>query len=359
MIDADRFAHRTGRTARMGAAGTSVLLYDPSAGEGWLVPSLARMLGIKMLHADAPSHSQVLAAAMDGVTDRLNAADPYLVAALRDQARALLEKDADVLAKALAAMCGRHGLPTRRSLLDNREGMVTVHAQWAAGAAAGGGGGLSPSALTQAVRARLGGFKLGRVSMCADGTAVFDVPLKAAHQLCAPPAGEDTPHDLRFSQPDALPPLQGRTASAPADREVRGWGFQRGPTHPPKRTGDSNQGTGGRRCGLPSPRIAMGRAIASNALGGVCVASPSPRLLTAQLEASLVRAGHGRERHGSEGHRREGGKATKLDKVMEVNATKLGTRGNATELLPPQDRSLAASVGTGGGGPGGLGADRG
>lgn len=59
MINVEQFVHRTGRTGRMGRSGTSVLLYDPGAGETALLGVLERQLKCALRHADAPSPEEV------------------------------------------------------------------------------------------------------------------------------------------------------------------------------------------------------------------------------------------------------------------------------------------------------------
>lgn len=99
---------------------------------------------------------------------------------------ALEQEGAMALARAMAALGGvQHTV--ERSLLDSREGQVTIQASLKAADARRNeedaeeateeGGVVVPSMVMEEVRARLGGkkLKMGRVWLCKDGSAIFDV----------------------------------------------------------------------------------------------------------------------------------------------------------------------------------------
>jgi superfamily II DNA/RNA helicase len=54
------FARRTGRTGRMGNAGVNIVMYDPTAGEAGLLPTLERAAGIKFAPLEPPSSKDLI-----------------------------------------------------------------------------------------------------------------------------------------------------------------------------------------------------------------------------------------------------------------------------------------------------------
>jgi len=214
LVNAEQFVHRTGRTGRMGASGTSLLLFDPTAGETALLSVLERSIGATFAITDAPAADARARAAVDLATRR--------IAAVSDEAAQLFDQDAQalldihgprVLARALAALGGLTQPLPARSLLDGSEGVRTVCAHARSGLDGEEGRGVTPSDVTEELRAALGVKKIGRVSLCADGGAVVDVTEPQAQQLLAwvlPPSSVIS----RFSLPDALPRLKtGKQAS--------------------------------------------------------------------------------------------------------------------------------------------------
>lgn len=209
VVNVEQFVHRTGRTGRMGASGTSLLLFDPTAGETALLPVLERSIGDTFAITDAPAADARARAAGDLATRRIAAVSEEAAQLFDQDAQALLDNHGPrVLARALAALGGLTQPLPARSLLDGREGFRTVCAHARVGRDdKEEGRGVTPSDVTEELRAALGVKKIGRVSLCADGGAVVDVTEPQAQQLLSwalPPSSAIS----RFSLPDALPVLQ-------------------------------------------------------------------------------------------------------------------------------------------------------
>ena len=193
VVNTEQFIHRTGRTGRMGAAGTSVLLFDPTAGEAALLPVLERAVGAEFVLVDAPAPDACACAAAVLAEQRLASVSDEAARLFAAEAERLLAKSARedgvggaggqlLLARALAALGGVLQPPVPRSLLDGREGMRTICVHPLSpgeGGDALGAAAVTPSVVTDALRAALGVKKIGRVSLCKNGCAVVDV--SAAH----------------------------------------------------------------------------------------------------------------------------------------------------------------------------------
>lgn len=217
VVNVEQFLHRTGRTARMGTTGTSLLLLDPGAGEEALVAPIEREFGAPFKRVHLPSPSDLSLAAAQLATKRMEEVDAEAAAMLMKAAEALIaEQGAAGVARALAALGGLLASPPRRSLLDASQGVVTVQAHTSLASEEGGGGaGLTPSEVTVALREILGPTKVGRISGCEDGSAVIDVTPEQADLLAAASPAQES-RVRRFSLPAQLPPLAQRRKPIPA-----------------------------------------------------------------------------------------------------------------------------------------------
>jgi len=212
--DSELYIHRTGRAGRFGSTRTAdaILFYDRSQGEiatlNKLQDDMARLRGVDILPRQLPSSSEVMEASYDRVS-RLceeyasraeteeNAGDgtQSLVQYFEDKLSANLaaenesifgnsksEKESFLmhrLATAMAALSGLDSVVPPRSLLtsDPRDRTIRVRNE-----SCNASNPLSPSEVTKVVKA-LGSGKLGRISVCDDGSAVFDLGAKKAERL--------------------------------------------------------------------------------------------------------------------------------------------------------------------------------
>jgi superfamily II DNA/RNA helicase len=194
--DSDLYLHRSGRAGRIGGGSKpadAIILYDPAAGEGKLLPELEKELdhcfGIHIQPRSLPSPSEVMEASYiraKRVCEDVAAGDDNFLSYFRGKVESELVHSASShdreealmmrLAAAMAALSGLGGAVTPRSLLtaDTRDRTVRV---WSDGKDV-----LSPPEVTQFVKG-LGSGKLGRVTICKDGSAVFDLSVKRAERL--------------------------------------------------------------------------------------------------------------------------------------------------------------------------------
>jgi superfamily II DNA/RNA helicase len=211
------YTHRTGRAGRVRRSqphsamkrtgntsppANAIVLYDPSIGEGKLVPDLAadvkRTLKVEMRPMTAPSSMEIVDAAYDRAflaferekDDDDDAPSASVSSDLASYFRSRLEEDLDVsdpgavldhLARAMAAFSNldptlspyeAHG-----SLLCGDPGLRTVRISRKHGSSA-----LSPPEVTAFCKEH-GSGKLGRVTICDDGSAVLDLPTKRARKV--------------------------------------------------------------------------------------------------------------------------------------------------------------------------------
>lgn len=202
----------------------AILLYDPATGEGKILSGLVRgvreELGVNILPKPIPSSAQVAEAAYQRTAQRLfinrDAAsqDPHGNGGLAEYFKMQLEKDENVstkltdpnylmdyLAKAMVAMSQldtnlspyeQHsslltGSPDDRTLLLSRATPLT------------------PQEVTQFCKG-LGSGKLGRVEICVDGSAIFDLPVKRANKLVQAVAASSADNeDWHLELPTSLP----------------------------------------------------------------------------------------------------------------------------------------------------------
>lgn len=198
------YTHRSGRTGRVRSAhlqrgsietANAIMLYDPAVGEGKLVPELVREvhdeLGIQMLPKPIPSAAEVVEAAYKRMSSILGFGRDTDSGELALHYRSKLEAEEgvdtsdpqqllDYLARAMVAL----------SNLDSSASPFHQHCSLLTGSDAdrtlrlyrNDGATLAPPEVTTFCKS-IGSGKLGRVVICKDGSAVFDLNLKRANKL--------------------------------------------------------------------------------------------------------------------------------------------------------------------------------
>lgn len=192
--DSDLYAHRTGRAGRIGGNSLSadaVTLYDPSEGEWKLIPNLQQDLlsnfGIEMKPKPLPSPSSVMEASYNraraGCNNKSSDKDlhSYFMEKLSSEMDEVPKEEREEyllsnLAAAMASLSGLDSVVTPRSLLtaDSADRTIRVWSEEDKD--------LSPPDVTKFAKG-LGSGKLGRVTICKDGSALFDLPKKRAHKV--------------------------------------------------------------------------------------------------------------------------------------------------------------------------------
>jgi superfamily II DNA/RNA helicase len=219
------YTHRSGRTGRVRAAhqggsietANAIMLYDPAIGEGKLVPDLVREvhdeLRIQMLPKSIPSAAEVVEAAYTRISSTLGLGRDTQTGELALHFRSKLEAEEgidtsdpqqllDYLTRAMVAM----------SSLDSSASPFHQHCSLLSGADADrtlrlyrkDGELLTPPQATMFCKS-IGSGKLGRVMICKDGSAVFDLPFKRASKLVK--VAEDESSDWILELPLTLPEL--------------------------------------------------------------------------------------------------------------------------------------------------------
>jgi len=230
-FDSELFIHRTGRAGRFGSTRTAdtIMLYDRSQGEGTTLKGLQeemkRIRGIEILPKTLPSPGEVMNSAYhralqrfekfdtDGENDRekQDLVQYFENRLMQDvhfdhsdagpsQTESFLMKR---LAAAMAALSGLEEIVPPRSLLTANPSDRTIRA-WNDSCSRSNP--LSPPEVTKLVKA-LGSGKLGRISICEDGSAVFDLSRSKAKRLLQN-VGEDEMSSLvegwHFEMPESL-----------------------------------------------------------------------------------------------------------------------------------------------------------
>jgi superfamily II DNA/RNA helicase len=189
--DSELYTHRTGRAGRIGGGSRradTILLYDPEEGEGRLLPELQDKLnsvGIHLKPRPLPSPMEVMEASYCRAREVCSnvGGKGHVVSYFKDKIESELEETndreqylLDRLAAAMAALVGLGGAVPERSLItaDWRDRTLRV---WSDESVS-----LSPPEVTKFVKG-LGSGKVGRVMICSDGSAVFDLPTKRALRL--------------------------------------------------------------------------------------------------------------------------------------------------------------------------------
>mmetsp|Transcript_28901 Transcript_28901/g.46878 ORF Transcript_28901/g.46878 Transcript_28901/m.46878 type:complete len:779 (+) Transcript_28901:85-2421(+) len=206
-FDSELFIHRTGRAGRFGSTRTAdtIMLYDRSQGEGTTLKELQeemkRLRGVEILQKALPSPGEVMNSAYHRALQRFEKFDTdgeddrekhklvqyfekrLMQDVLLDHSdtepsptESLLMKR---LAAAMAALSGLEEVVPPRSLLTANPSDRTIRA-WNDSCSRNNP--LSPPEVTKLLKA-LGSGKLGRISICEDGSAVFDLSGSKAKRL--------------------------------------------------------------------------------------------------------------------------------------------------------------------------------
>ena len=236
--DSELYIHRTGRAGRFGNTYTAdvIVLYDRARGEGTTLTKLQeemrRLWGVEILPRTLPSPREVMEASyerafwrckefqrraeneedgegtrhlvqffMDKLFDDFDSIDDDSEVDHNGKETLLLRK----LATAMAALSGLEEAVPPRSLLTADPRDRTIRA-WTE--SCNRTNPLSPPEVTQVVKA-LGSGKLGRIYICEDGSAVFDLGTKRAEQLLKKSAEEEwlKSSGWYFEIPSSLPPI--------------------------------------------------------------------------------------------------------------------------------------------------------
>jgi ATP-dependent RNA helicase DDX21 len=220
------YTHRSGRTGRVRSAhlqggsietSNAVMLYDPAVGEGKLVPELVREvqdeLKIQMLPKPIPSAAEVVEAAYKRMSSTLGFGRKTDSGELALHYRSKLEAEEgvdtsdpqqllDYLARAMVAL----------SNLDSSASPFHQHCSLLTGSDAdrtlrlyrNDGEVLAPPEVTTFCKS-IGSGKLGRVVICKDGSAVFDLSVKKANKLVKTVEDESVASDWTLELPLTLP----------------------------------------------------------------------------------------------------------------------------------------------------------
>jgi ATP-dependent RNA helicase DDX21 len=220
------YTHRSGRTGRVRSAhlqggsietANAIMLYDPAVGEGKLVPELVREvhdeLGISMLPKPIPSAAEVVQAAYKRMSSTLGFGRDTDSGELALHFRSKLEAEEgvdtsdpqqllDYLARAMVAL----------SNLDSSASPFHQHCSLLSGSDAdrtlrlyrNDGELLTPPEVTKFCKS-IGSGKLGRVMICKDGSAIFDLNTKRANKLVQAVEDESAASDWTLELPLTLP----------------------------------------------------------------------------------------------------------------------------------------------------------
>lgn len=237
--DSELYIHRTGRAGRFGNTRTAdaILFYDRSQGEMGTLKKLQTeykgLKGIDIVERQLPSSSDVMEASYERVLKLCQGFeerdDEQKEKDGDDGAHGLVQYFADKLSKdmisgngenearsekedhlirqlatAMTALSGLDSVLPPRSLLTADPKYRTVRVRQDDNGASNK---LSPSTVTALVK-ELGSGKLGRITICEDGSAVFDLTSKKAQRLLdSHESGGDRGVDCtgwHFDMPDSL-----------------------------------------------------------------------------------------------------------------------------------------------------------
>ena len=219
-FDSELYIHRTGRAGRFGNSRTAdaVLFYDSSLGErttlNKLQADMMRLKHVDILPRPLPSPREVMGASYERAFQRCNdfgnENTKELVQYFKDRLieDGLSETNADcensvLLDKLASAMAALSGLPEAvrpRSLLTANPGDRTIRV-WTESSDP-----LSPPEVTNVVKS-MGSGKLGRISICQDGSAVFDLSAKKAEKVLSSINKDDFKSGWHFELPESLPAI--------------------------------------------------------------------------------------------------------------------------------------------------------
>jgi hypothetical protein len=194
-----------------------MMLYDPAVGEGKVLPELVREvqeeLGINVLPKSIPAAAEVVEAAYKRMSSTLGFGRDTDHGELALHYRSKLEAEEgvdtsdpqqllDYLARAMVAL----------SNLDSSASPFHQHCSLLSGSDAdrtlrlyrNDGEALAPPEVIKFCKS-IGSGKLGRVSICKDGSAVFDLNVKRANKLVQAVEDESAASDFTLELPLTLP----------------------------------------------------------------------------------------------------------------------------------------------------------
>ena len=227
--DPELYIHRTGRAGRFGTTRTAdaIVLFDRTQGEGMALTKLQDEMksrwGIEIESRALPSPKEVTDASYERAFWRCDEFGKRSMSTGSDGTRQLVQhfmdrmtvdlgididesdensKETELLhrlATAMAALSGLEGSVPLRSLLtaDPRDRTLRV---WTKSCSPSNP--LSPPEVTKLIKG-IGSGKLGRISICEDGSAVFDLGAKKAERLLKMAAEEE--HEWFIEIPESLP----------------------------------------------------------------------------------------------------------------------------------------------------------
>ena len=223
-FDSELYIHRTGRAGRFGNTriADAILFYDSSLGERTtllkLQEEMKRLKNIDILARPLPSPREIMDASYErslmrcqefGTGNAKDLVHYFKLRLIKDEVLGdepnsdesyLIEK----LATAMAALSGLPEAVRPRSLLtaDPRDRTVRV---WTEPSSF-----LTPPEVTNVVKS-MGSGKLGRISICDDGSAVFDLRAKKAEKLVQAAEENEAFHQpgWNFELADSLPSISG------------------------------------------------------------------------------------------------------------------------------------------------------
>mmetsp|Transcript_9582 Transcript_9582/g.13573 ORF Transcript_9582/g.13573 Transcript_9582/m.13573 type:complete len:847 (+) Transcript_9582:268-2808(+) len=189
--DVDTYVHRSGRTGRAGAKGTSVLLFDPRQARD--IVKIERELGhgFKFELAGPPSIEAALGAAAKTSAIACKSIPEETAEFFKEAAEALLEEaedPADVVAKCLAAISRRANEVQSRSLLTGELGLATVEMKNSRGRNVSPGDVMFTVSKLSRMSRREGDLSfdsdVGKIKSNAEsGSAIFDMSVDDAAKL--------------------------------------------------------------------------------------------------------------------------------------------------------------------------------
>lgn len=217
-FDSELYIHRTGRAGRFGNTRTAdaIVLYDRTQGEATTLSKLQeemkRLKNIDIEPRQLPTPYEVMEAAYNRVLRLCEGAGAddlvkfFADKLTQDESLKVVPSESALihrLASAMAALSGLDGVVPARSLLTANPKDRTIRV-WKEDSSKP----LSPSEVTSLVKT-LGSGKLGRISICDDGSAVFDLGVKRAEKLLQS-AEEDASvasDEWHFEFPVSLPTM--------------------------------------------------------------------------------------------------------------------------------------------------------
>jgi len=260
--DPETYIHRSGRTGRAGATGTSITFCTPRHSAA--IPYIEQKAGFKFERTGAPQQRDMATAAAAAAAEAVKKVTPAAAALFQPTAQAMLaeaggslEAAGLLLAAALAKVAG-HTSVTSRSLLSSHAGVSTLLFRLAEADATTAIN--NPSYVWAFLRGRVAEPSLAeakRMVLTADGRgAVFDVPDALAPEFLAAAAkpaggglvGPSLPPSLSLAEelPELrampAPPDAGRGGFSPGGRGGYGGGGGRGGYSPAGRGGFGGRG---------------------------------------------------------------------------------------------------------------------